>query len=453
MCNKLAFSCKTDTPISKELNKIYDCIYLDELNNEKEEYIAVLIDYQRYKNKEEELEKILKEFLESKTTLILLNLEESKVVDRNIGISTRAKNLVIREYNTHRVFNIVQDDEVVLKSGCKNIYSQVGEEALYCNSCFCQSNSCKNKKTTESKNECKSSADSISKMIESEYVLPPGAIIENRVNKKVTNYQSDDSTINDLPPEQYKVIYIDIEYKGPIVDFDGQIASNSIVLELSLIASYRPAYKYLQIRTLGAGLNPGELVSDKKCSRGWFQNKIDIELVPKNNQLRILSNEPQNVNNQTIYETKSNFSVGVDLSSNPGFKPQYNISTTKSALVYDFDIINKTFSNEARWIWQMGITKYKVSNIFNKNIVRQETVKLLPELSKSNLQPVTDTVWYVSNNFNEDVEVVAFLTVEYLKAVVKGGIFGNRILTDKIINRQTIQNEQSIIVKFSTVKA
>lgn len=124
-----------------------------------------------------------------------------------------------------------------------------------------------------------------------------------------------------MPLNQFKLNYVAIEAKWNLSD--SQVTNNSVIMEISLIASYNPQYKYLRIRSVGAGFNPangGEMENNSNYDSGWFQSAVKIHMQPITDKLRTLSMEPKNVNRQTQYTTGSQFSVGVDISKKSYFQ-------------------------------------------------------------------------------------------------------------------------------------
>ena len=224
-----------------------------------------------------------------------------------------------------------------------------------------------------------------------------------------------------LPLHQYKLVYLVLEAMWNV--HPNQVTNNSVVMEISLIASYNPQYKYLRIRSLGAGFNPTNgksMNADNEYNRGYFQSKINIHMQPVSNQLRVLSTEPKNVNNKTEYTAGSSFSVGVDISKNPGFNPSYTVSESHTTQISDFNVYNNSAGVTADWLFILSMLEKSVWDMFNERFMRKAQVKHLPALATRNLQPVAETVWYGSNTLNDTVGVQLFWSVEHQSCWVTG---------------------------------
>ncbi len=225
-----------------------------------------------------------------------------------------------------------------------------------------------------------------------------------------------------LPPGQVKTVYVKINYSSTIEG--NQTFTNQVTMDVSLIASYdNPPYKYLQITSLGAGFAPasgGDLNKDGKYKRRYFQNLINVHMQPSTDQLTTLQSSPKNVNGASTVTTSSSYTVGVDVSKNPGFNASYTIGESISETISDFDIINKSSGKSGMWNYQMGMTASSIWDLFKEPFMKKAQVKSLPTLAKANLQPTTTIVWYTPKTFNSRVPMQMNWTAYYYAAWVTG---------------------------------
>jgi hypothetical protein len=196
-------------------------------------------------------------------------------------------------------------------------------------------------------------------------------------------------------------------------------------MEIVLIASFSdPRCKYLRITTLGAGFNPsqyGNILYDNTYDRGWFASKYEIHMEAKTDQIYVKGSSPKNCNNVTQYTTDSSFSVGVDISKDPGFSAQYTISESETHNISDFDIINKSAGNAGDWDFQLGLIKDNIWNIFLEQFMRKAQVKQIPILSKENLQTECVITWYKDDiDFRQVVELDLRSVAHYYHCWVTG---------------------------------
>jgi len=230
----------------------------------------------------------------------------------------------------------------------------------------------------------------------------------------------------DLPVGQYKIYHVPLNRVIQLEDRP-QTATNEMLIEVWLIASFNPKRKYVQINTLGAGFHPasgGDIARDDKYGRGHFQNSINIKLEPTNNsRVTTYETSPKNVNGETTYTSSSSFTVGVDISENPGFNASYTIGSSESTTIKDFTLTNNSSGSTGEWDFQMTKSKNSIWDMFSQPFMEKATVKSLPTLAKSNLQPVCTGVWMVnedSGTFNQTVNYYVAWNVQYYYCWVTG---------------------------------
>lgn len=346
--------------------------------------------------------------------IILLNVQNGRLLSKILGIGFRSKCIVVRPYSTYNVFNALGLNEDVMQECGQASVTQSSDG----NRCFNIDNSdcCKCLPS-----ECQSSFENLC-------TLDQARMIENilysdfKVPQEFCKCQeAPGSTPADLPENQFRLNYLAIEGKWNLSD--QQVTNNSVVMEISLIASYNPKYKYLRIRSVGAGFNPANgapMQYDSTYDRGYFQSNIKIHMQPNTDKLRTLSTEPKNINNQAQYTTSSQFSVGVDVSKNPTFSSSYTISESLTTIVSDFNIYNNGAGVTADWDFDLSLTQNSIWDIFDEEFLKKAKVKPLPALATKNLQAVTEAVWYADNTLNDIIGVQLYWKVDHFHCYVTG---------------------------------
>jgi hypothetical protein len=224
-----------------------------------------------------------------------------------------------------------------------------------------------------------------------------------------------------LPENQFRLNYLAIESIWNLSET--QVTNNSVIMEVTLISSYNPKYKYLRIRSVGAGFNPANgapMDTNSTYDRGFFQSAVKIHMQPETTLLKTLSTEPKNVNKEAQYTTSSSFSVGVDVSKNPTFKASYDISESMTTIVSDFDIYNNGAGVTADWDFLLGLTENSIWDIFSEQFMKKGQVKSLPALATKNLQAVTEAVWYGDNTLTDNIGVQLYWKVDHFHCWVTG---------------------------------
>lgn len=227
-----------------------------------------------------------------------------------------------------------------------------------------------------------------------------------------------------LPEHQSKTVYCRID-RDRAVDGTTQQLSNRLLLEVALVASYKdPRCKYLRITSGGAGFNPagrGNILWDNTYERGYFQSEIEIHIEAQSEDIYTMESSPKNCNNVTQYTTSSSFSVGVDISKDPGFNAQYTISESETHNISDFDITNRSSGTIGDWDFKLGMIKNSIWDMFKDPFMRKGQVKELPSLAKENLQTECVITWLKDDmEFKKLVNVNLGWKTYYLHCWVTG---------------------------------
>ena len=363
-------------------------------------------------NNQLELNKLMTGALALGKSLVLLNVEDGKVISKILGIGFAAKCIIVRPYSTYNVINVLGLGGDVMQD-CGQAGVTQSDDGSRCfnvedaSCCECQATQCQN----FFENLCVADqVRMIEAILESDFKVPQGICP-----------QAPGSTPADLPESQFKLNYLALEAQWNLSD--QQVTNNSIIMEISLIASFNPKYKYLRIRSVGAGFNPANgapMENDSTYDRGYFQSHVQIHMQPNTTLLKTLSTEPKNVNKQAQYTTSSEFNVGVDIGKNPTFNSSYTISESMTTVVSDFNIYNNGAGITADWDFDLSMTENSIWDIFDEEFLKKAKVKALPALATKNLQTITEAVWYANNTVNDVIGVQLYWKVDHFHCYVTG---------------------------------
>ncbi|GKU24189.1 hypothetical protein [Clostridium folliculivorans] len=404
-------------PLVDELKNILHRLFIytgSENNIDLSYYSTILVDFKDVVENSNEfaLNKLINDALVLGKSLILLNVHNGKCLSKMIKVGFESKCMIIRSYDKYNVFNVLDlyesdiydyGESHVTQSidGSKNFNVQKVNDNEYSNSeikdSFGELNVAKQARVIES-------------ILYSDFDIPP----------EFRN-QSMNNTLAVLPENQFKLNYLIIENKWNLSE--QQVANNSIVMEIALIASSNPNYKYLRIRSAGSGFNPsngGEIENDSTYDKGYFQANIKIHMQPNTDKLKTLSTEPKNVQRQVQYTISNEFNVGVDLSQNPTFSKSYTISEPITAAVSDFNVYNKGTGIIADWDFNLQITENSIWDIFDQEFLNKSKVKPLPTSATRKLKAITEAIWCAENMLNETIGVQLYWKVDHYHCYVTG---------------------------------
>ena len=402
-------------PLMRELKKTLDRLFIytgNQGNIDLSNYSALLINFGNIEgcNNLIELYTLIKNALASSKPLILLNVHNGEYLSKILGIGFKSKCIIVRPYNDYNVFNVLGVDNNFMQECGKANVTQEPDGSR----CFkpqspgcCDCSPCQWYSSFEHLCDA-DKARMIEGILYSDFNIP----------QEFCSTSLGDSP-GVLPESQVKINYLAIEGKWNLTD--QQVTNNSVVMEISLIASYNPKYKYLRIRSVGAGFNPangGEMQNNSTYYRGYFQSRVKIHMQPNTDKLKTLTTEPKNVNKQAQYTTSSEFSVGVDIAKNPSFNSSYSISESMTTVVSDFNIYNNGAGVLADWDFVLSMTENSIWDIFDEGFLQKPKVKSLPALATKNLQAVTEAVWYAENTLNEVIGVQLYWKVDHFHCYV-----------------------------------
>ncbi len=405
-----------DDLLLDEIRKNHDglFVYSEQQNDDLSIYTTVLINFNSIDVCSDiiGINKIIDIALTLGKTLILLNVNDGRPLSRMIGMGLRGKCIIVRPYSKYRAFNVLglyQQD--MFDCGESNVNQN--SDGSMCSSfaegscCECPDNEC----LSAFERLCAAKqARVIESILTTDFVVPQEFLC-NTVGDEPAS----------LPESQFKLNYLEIASTWNLSET--QVTNNSVIMEITLIASYNPKYKYLRIRSVGAGFNPANgapMDNNSTYDRGFFQSGVKIHMQPETDKLRTLSTEPKNANNQTQYTTSSSFSVGVDISKNPTFKASYDISESVTTVVSDFNVYNNGAGITADWDFLLSMTENSIWDIFSEPFMKKGQVKALPALATKNLQAVTEAVWYGENTLTDTIGVQLYWKVDHFHCWVTG---------------------------------
>jgi hypothetical protein len=142
-----------------------------------------------------------------------------------------------------------------------------------------------------------------------------------------------------------------------------QNATVNIQYQVELVANSElnasPNARYLKIATLGTGMNPGTLPSlstqDENRERGWYQERLEIDMDPRNaTGLSLIAAAPAT----TETYSSTSFTTGWDASidSEGKFGMSYSESNTFSTQFGNFRVDYTGPGANAHWVYRMDST-------------------------------------------------------------------------------------------------
>jgi len=352
--------------------------------------------------------------LDSANSIILLNVEEPKALSELIGFGIGGQIVIIRPYGNYSSVHVLGIGQDGLTACCKSDVVQQDDGSYHFSVTDSDNACCGSNSALSFQNLCvPDQVNMISNILATDFQVPGSS--EPCCAFTASNGPST------LPAHQFSLVYLTIDAKWNLDTH--QVTSNSVVLEISLIASYSPLYKYLRIRSLGAGFSPtngAPLSPDTAYDKGYIQSLVNLHFQPLANKLTVLSTDPKNINGRRTYTAGSSFSVGVDISQNPGFKPSYTISDSETREISDFNIYNNSAGIVADWDFKFSMIEKSVWDAFKQPFLKKGQVRDMPALATRNMQTVTDTVWYGPGSLTDNIGMQLYWKTDHHKFWVTG---------------------------------
>ena len=379
-------------------------------------------------------------------SLILLNVEDPKALAGFIGFGISGQVVIIRPYDNYYAVDVLGIGHDEITSCCKSDVIQQEDGSYHFSVTDADNACCSNSTAMSFQNLCvPDQVNMISNIIAEDFQIP--------VSSEPCCHVAASNTPATLPSHQFRLIYLNIDAKWNLDTH--QVTSNSVVLEISMIASYSPAYKYLRIKSLGAGFSPtngAKFTPDTKYDRGYVQSLVNLHFAPLTNKLTVLSTDPKNINKRSTYTAGSSFSVGVDISQNPGFNPSYTISDSETREISDFNIYNNSAGVIADWDFKLSMIEKSEWDAFSQPFLKKGQVKDMPALATRNMQTVTDTVWYAPNNLMDTIGLQLNWKIDHHKFWVTGNWFEYTMYSRQVARRVGFV-DSPFYVDFSSVYA
>jgi len=414
------------------MNTIDNLIVSDpaNINNHVPEGSNILVDFTGFASKGVNLgNPLANQLSDNANSLILINVQDPEALAGVIGFGIGGQAVIIKPQGKYLAVNVlgVEQDEL---TACSKSDVIQHDDGSYHFSVTDEDNACcSNSQGVSFQNLCvPEQVNMIANILATDFYVPdssePCCAFAGSNNPAV------------LPPTQFHMIYLTIDAKWNLDTH--QVTTNSVVLEISLIASFLPQYKYLRIRSLGAGFSPtngAPLSPNTVYDKGYIQSLVNLHFAPQTNKLTVLSTDPKNINARHTYTAGSSFSVGVDISKNPSFNPSYTISDSETREISDFNIYNNSAGIVADWDFKFSMIENSVWDAFRQPFMKKGQIKDMPALATRNMQTVTDTVWYGPSTLEDIIGMQLFWRTEHHKFWVTGNWTNYTMHSRRVGNR------------------
>ena len=372
--------------------------------------------------------------LHLETPIILLNADNPQILTQTLGFGLAAPCLIIkpRQASSYEVYSLGKERIEISDVSTQDVSQDTGDE---------------NSAQTW---QCDDTGNGDPLLFANQNVQTQAQMIKTILGAAPLDVVGATPT---LPLDQYRLLYVVLEHQWNLTDT--QQTTNSLIMEVSLFASYNPQYKYLRIRSMGAGFNPAsgkQMSSDDTYDRGYFQGAINMQMTPVSNRLTTLSTDPKNINGQTSYTSGSTFTVGVDISKNPSFSPSYSVSESSTTVISDFNVYNNSSGISAMWDFKYSRIEKDIWEMFSQPFMKKAQVKTLPPLATRNLQPIADAVWYAPNSLMDNVGIRLSWHTDHYRCWVEGN-WSNYTMYNHRKGMTVSHNENTFWVSFGWVNA
>lgn len=204
-----------------------------------------------------------------------------------------------------------------------------------------------------------------------------------------------------------------------------QTATMDVQFQLQLVASKTPSAKFLVVSDAGAGMNPGSLTANyggdlaTNGRRAWFQEGVEVSIVPTGTSLSSYSHQPTTANQQNQYSVSNGCSFGGGLSGDgPSATFSCNLGTSSTQSVSDFTIFDNAAGLTSKWNYNMsyapgyGAVQGSAYDSFDDLLdgVWTGALRDVPALAKSNLDPFFEVVYQADAGFTGTVPVTLSYT-------------------------------------------
>ncbi|WP_437745029.1 RICIN domain-containing protein [Sorangium sp. So ce1504] len=184
-----------------------------------------------------------------------------------------------------------------------------------------------------------------------------------------------------------------------------QVATLDLSYEVELVASTTPNNKFMVITGVGAGANPGPLNTNSNFNRGYYQQQLNVSVVPGSTALSPYAHVPNSPNGQNSFTRSVGCSVGAQGgtdAASASFSCSFQDSATVS--LSDFTAIDQSTGLTSAWSYRMTSAQgYPYWNPVDLVDQWTGTLHTLPFLAVSTLQPTYQTVYSAPSSFNGKV--------------------------------------------------
>ncbi|XXX74577.1 RICIN domain-containing protein [Sorangium sp. So ce134] len=212
------------------------------------------------------------------------------------------------------------------------------------------------------------------------------------------------STASMAPPGTYRdfIVHGSTSWTVPGTS---QVATMDLSYEVELLASTTPDNKFMIVTGVGAGANPGPLNTNSNFNRGYYQEKLDVTVLPGSTALSAYAHAPNSPNEQNSFTRSVGCSIGAQGGTDAA-SASFSCSFQDSATVTlsDFSAIDQSAGLTSSWSYRM--TSAQGHRYWSAvDLVDPWTGALytLPLLAVSTLQPTYQTVYSAPSTFNGKV--------------------------------------------------
>lgn len=241
---------------------------------------------------------------------------------------------------------------------------------------------------------------------------------------------------------------------GRTISGTAQEISLDLSFEVTLYHTLYPERaKWVKIKALGAGFNPGELASNTDSDRGYYIEDFALSFEPERFEgglpadVVLHATAPATQQEDGSYTRETGFDVGIDISG-PSYT--FNQSEAETLHVKDFRILNQAAGKKAAWNFQLRrvgtgtvYNDWKDMRDFGVHTGLQPELRTLPGQAVSTLQPGVEAVYRVPDGFHEPI-LFHLATQVTLRRINRDG-------SNYIARIHQLHNRHPVLVDFGAV--
>jgi len=241
---------------------------------------------------------------------------------------------------------------------------------------------------------------------------------------------------------------------GRTISGTAQEISLDLSFEVTLYHTLYPERaKWVKIKALGAGFNPGELASNTDSDRGYYIEDFALSFEPEHfegglpTDVVLHATAPATQQEGGSYTRETGFDVGIDISG-PSYT--FNQSEAETLHVKDFRILNQAAGKKAAWNFQLRrvgtgtvYNDWKDMRDFGVHTGLQPELRTLPGQAVSTLQPGVEAVYRVPDGFHKPI-LFDLATQVTLRRINRDG-------SNYIARIHQLHNRHPVLVDFGAV--